>query len=218
MSEVIDNRDPLGESRPHDEQLSSEATHANQAARPVGSPLPRPERRRRRSKADRGLPSDEKLARLATAYLERQRKHWAQAFEAGLLSDPTPEVIQIMVEDFKQRHRGASVIVETVKVFLTISAKLAGSYNRFSCDNSSPTSVLDQMVNGLAKAKSEGRFIPWQYVYADYAVTGLDASRQGYSSYKTVMTHKDHLIETTYIDDFRFIRLKRTWLRGAHRF
>ncbi len=58
------------------------------------------------------------------------------------------------------------------------------------------------MVNCLKKAKSERRFIPWQYLFADYSVTGLNASRQGYSSYKAVLKDKDHIIETTYIDDF----------------
>ncbi len=57
-------------------------------------------------------------------------------------------------------------------------SKLAGSYNRYSCENSSPTSVLDQLVNSLNKAQAEERLIPWQYVFADYSVTGLDASRQ----------------------------------------
>ena len=37
--------------------------------------LPRPKRKKRRAKADRGLPSDEELGMLVQIYLERQREH-----------------------------------------------------------------------------------------------------------------------------------------------
>src|SRR5437899_2578809 len=40
---------------------------------PPDVPLPRPKRRKPRAKADRGLPPDEELARLAEQYLRRQR-------------------------------------------------------------------------------------------------------------------------------------------------
>ncbi len=165
-------------------------------------PLPRPQRRPRRAKADRGLPPDDELAKLAKAYLERQRKHWPNVAEAGLFPEPMPEVLAQMVADFKLRHRTGKVDVDTVRRFTKFGAKLAGNYDRYSCDNSSPMSVLDQMINGLDKAQTEGRMIPWQYVFADYSVTGLDASRQGYSSYKKVLYDPEQLIETTYIDDF----------------
>jgi hypothetical protein len=52
-------------------------------------------------------------------------------------------------------------------------------YMRYSCDNSSPVSIIDQMVNCLDKARQEDRFIPWAYVFCDYSVSGLDASRRG---------------------------------------
>ena len=44
--------------------------------------------------------------------------------------------------------------------------------------------------------------IPWSYIYADYSVTGLNPSRQGYCSYKAELQAKDNLILTTYVDDF----------------
>lgn len=53
---------------------SPEATVSQSRQPGLGSPLPRPKRRRTRSKADRGLPEDAELARLATAYLDKQRK------------------------------------------------------------------------------------------------------------------------------------------------
>lgn len=145
---------------------------------------------------------DEELQKLAQAYLERQRKHWPKLVAAGLLPEPSETVVRQMVDDFKQRHRTGRVEVEDVRQYLEFCQKLAGNYNRYSCNNSSPTSILDQMVRALDKAHSESRFVPWAYVFCDYSVSGLDASRQGYTSYKAVLSDQKHLIETTYIDDF----------------
>ena len=127
----------------------------------MDQPLPRPQRRPRRARADRGLPPDEDLAILARAYLERQRKHWPGMVQAGLLPEPTDQVIREMVEDFKDRHRTGKVDAHTVRVLAKFCEKFAGNYNRFSCDNSSPLSIIDQMVNALDKAQAENRFIPW---------------------------------------------------------
>ena len=181
------------------------------------APLPRPQRRARRAKADRGLPPDEQLATLARAYLDRQGKHWPEIVQAGLLPQPTDDVIHRMVEDFKQRHRRGKVEVEAVRVFAKFCSKFGGNYNRFSCDNSSPLSIIDQMVNALDKARAESRFIPWSYVFCDYSVTGLNPARQGYSSYKAIIGEEDHPIETTYIDDFtRASRDELEWWKLAH--
>jgi DNA invertase Pin-like site-specific DNA recombinase len=183
---------------------------------PVDAPLPRPKRRRRRARADRGLPPDEELAKLATAYLEKQRKLWPKLVQAGLVPEPSEGIIREMVDDFKYRHRTGSVDVEAVRPFAKAAHRLGGSYNRYSCDKSSPTSILDQVVNELDKAHDEGRFVPWHYVFADYSVTGLDPCRQGYTSYKKILAAEDHLIETTYIDDFtRASRDEIEWWRLA---
>jgi hypothetical protein len=171
-------------------------------AQPFDQPLPRPKRQRRRAKADRGLPPDKELQQLATEYLRVQRKHWPNMVNAGLLPAISDDVVTTMVEDFKHRHRTGQVDPAPLRGFLKFCAKLAGDYNRYSCDNSSPTSIIDQMVNGLNKARHEDRFVPWQYVFADYSVSGLNPSRQGYSSYKAMLQDGDHLIETTYVDDF----------------
>ena len=100
-----------------------------------------------------------------------------------------------MVEDFKNRHRAGKVPVDAVRLFAMLAPKLAGYYGRYSCDNSSPTSLFDQMNKSLDKARQEDRFIPWSYVFCDYSVTGLDPSRQGYSSYKAVLADENHLTQ-----------------------
>lgn len=164
---------------------------------PGGCPAATSEAAAPSSQGRPGSPPDEELAKLAVAYCERQRKRWPKLVEAGLLAKPTDPVIRRMVEDFKTLHRTGRVDVEGVRTFVKC-AKLAGSYSRFSCDNSDPTSALDQMINGLDKGRQEDRFIPWAYVFCDYSVTGLDPSRQGYSSYKSVLDDENHFIETTY--------------------
>lgn len=174
----------------------------SRTAYPDDAPLPRPPRQKRRAKAERGLPPDEELAKLAAAYLERQRKHWPKLVEAGLLPAVIDKLVRQMVEDFKARHRTGKVDPNEVSLFLKFCPKLGGNYNRYSCDNSSPTSIIDQMVNVLDKANAEGRFIPWLYVFCDYSVTGLDAARQGYASYKGVLNDEKHFVESTYVDDF----------------
>ena len=174
---------------------------ADEGRRP-GTPLPRRRRKPRRNKEDRGLPPDDELAKLATAYLEQQQKLWPDLAKAGLLPERQTEIVHKMVDDFKERHRTGHVSVTAVQPFLRKGMPLGGSYSRYSCENSSPNSITDQLINQLKRAKEENRFIPWQYVFADYSVTGLDATRQGYSSYKAVLADKENLIETTYIDDF----------------
>lgn len=173
-----------------------------ESEKPVDQPLPRPKRKRRRSRSERGLPPDQELIALAKTYLELQHKLWPEMVKAGLLPEPVPEVLTEMVENFKSRHQTEGADATTVQCFKRYCVNLAGLYTRYSCDNSSATSILDQTVNCLRKAQQEGYFIPWEYVFADYSVTGLDASRQGYTSYKAVLDNEYHLVDTTYIDDF----------------
>ncbi len=178
--------------------------HAAHEAAQESIPLPRSPRRRQKSKLDRGLADDFELARLAEAFLEWQRQKYPAAAASGAIPVANPEIIDAMVADFKQRHRGGAVDPERIKSLLKAVgvSKAGGAYNRYSSNNSETTSILDQLRNSLEKSFHEGRFIPWEYVFADFAVTGLDASRRGYMSYKHVLSDRQHLIETTYIDDF----------------
>lgn len=165
-------------------------------------PLPRYKRRRRRPAEDRGLAPDADLQQLAEIYLQQQRKHWPDLAKSGLLAKPSAAVLADMVEDFKQRHRKGRVDPSKAKELVECGLKLAGSYNRYSCDNSNPHSISDQMVSALQKARAENRFVPWTFVFADFSVSGLDHGRRGFGSYKLVLENPSHEIETTYIDDF----------------
>lgn len=189
---------------------------------PAGSPplnrepLPRPKRKRNRHKSDRGLPPDADLRRLAKEYLLFQRTHWPKLVELGLLPEPSPEVLDQMADDFKARHRTGRVIATGIKTLLELKLALGGSYARFSCDNSDALSNLDQTINGLKKAHADKHFVPWCYVFGDYSVSGLDASRIGYSHYKQTLASSEHHISTTYIDDFsRASREEIEWWKLA---
>lgn len=179
-------------------------------------PLPRPKRKRNRHKSDRGLPPDADLRRLAKEYLLYQRAHWQKLVDAGLLPEPTPDVLDQMVEDFKQRHRTGRIVATGIKTLLEMKVVLGGTYARFSCDNSDALSNLDQTINALKRALEDKHFVPWCYVFGDYSVTGLDASRIGYTHYKLGLSSPDQHIASTYIDDFsRASREEIEWWKLA---
>jgi hypothetical protein len=196
-------------------QANLDATNGEQFD-PATGLFCRAPRKRLRDKADRGLPSDEELGKLATLYLERQRKLWPAAAAPGLLEPPTPLAIIGMVNDMKSRHRGGGVAPEAVQKFRTIAEDLAGAYARFSCENSDPKSISDQLYQILEKAASDKCFVPWSYVYCDFSVSGLDSTRQGYLSYKELLHNVNLSLTCTYIDDFtRASRLELEWWKLA---
>lgn len=179
-------------------------------------PLPRPRRARIRARSEKGLPSDEALARLARKYLEVQTKFWPRLVEVGSLLPASDEVIDEMVQDFKRRHRTGNVDHGLLGPLVRLVMTFAGMYCRYSCDNSSDLSIDDQMAKILVKAKDAGHFIPWCYVFCDYSVTGRDASRRGYTSYKKALEEPESLISHTWIDDFtRASRDEIEWWRLA---
>jgi DNA invertase Pin-like site-specific DNA recombinase len=172
-------------------------------------------RKRRTPKGERGLPPDDELRKLARVYLDLQRKLWPDLMGLGILPEPTDDVLALMVQDFKLRHAGAKVEPLAAAV-LKACGKLGSAYSRYSCENSRPDSVSDQLVGELRKAYEEKRFVPWRYVYADYAISGLDSGRRGYMSHKDLIADPAHAIDTVYIDDFtRASRDEIEWWRLA---
>ncbi|MFM8934084.1 MAG: recombinase family protein, partial [Gemmataceae bacterium] len=70
---------------------------------------------------------------------------------------------------------------------------LGVAYLRFSCDNSNPRSLAQQLGNVLTRAQREGVFIPWEAVFADAAVSGTIASRRGYQMAKKAIVEEPGL-------------------------
>src|SRR5436853_3222486 len=100
--------------------------------------LPRAPRQRRRDKADRGLPPDSELVKLAMAYLVEQAKHWPKLAKNGVLPPPSEAMIAEMVADFKHRHRSGKIDLDRLADLKKHVEVLGGNYNRYSCDNSNP--------------------------------------------------------------------------------
>jgi hypothetical protein len=92
---VMDAASAAGKSNVTCNQEVDQSASAGGEQKPLfATPLPRPKRRPRRAKADRGLPPDEELGKLAAAYLERQRRLWPKVTAAGLLPEPQSEIVQ----------------------------------------------------------------------------------------------------------------------------
>lgn len=177
-----------------------------------------PRGRPRQRDAQRGLPSLEDRVKLARAYLATQFRLWPGLSQTALL--PTPDDaagISAMAEDFARRHVAGAISDErALDATLARFGRLAAAYLRYSCDNSSPRSLDDQLVNVLEKAARERLFVPWQLIFADASVTGLDASRQGYSSLKAVLHGGRHAAaaDAVIIDEFsRASRDTFEWFR-----
>jgi len=121
-----------------------------------------------------------------------------------------------MVDDFKFRHRGGKCDRELLAKLKQAKLTLFSLYARYSCDNSDPKSILDQCTNCLRDAAARKVFVPWQYVYCDYSISGLDSSRLGYSSYKRVLEDTEEFVSGTLIDDFtRACRDELEWWKLA---
>ncbi|MDB5344993.1 MAG: hypothetical protein JWP89_3370 [Schlesneria sp.] len=188
--------------------MSSQDSHPNDLQ-------PRAQRKRKRSSAERGLASDSDLADLASVYLETQHRLWPELVKKGIVPAKSEGVIRQMVEQYKECHQGHQLDASAVaNQYRDLLIKLAAAYARYSCDNSSPTSIVDQVVNALEKAHEHGRFIPWEFIFTDYSVSGLDSGRLGYLNCKSLINDPGKSIDTVYIDDFsRASRDSLEWWR-----
>ena len=179
---------------------------------PEGQIIPRKPPRPLRRSWKRGLPPGEELRELAREYLLLQRELWPELVENGLLPEPTEQRLRAMVARFRQFFQSGTPIEEADPRWQNVGyiqpdgtrakAKLACCYCRYSCDNSEPTSIRDQLRNILHTARAQGRFIPWELVFADYGVSGLDRSRRGYQLLQQAAWDGKLPVDTFYVDDF----------------
>jgi DNA invertase Pin-like site-specific DNA recombinase len=87
------------------------------------------------------------------------------------------------------------------------SVQIGAAYLRFSCDNSNPRSLDQQLKNVLERAARDRVFIPWNFVLADAAVSGTIAARRGYQLSKRLMESRSSLCRVLYVDEIgRFSR------------
>ena len=168
------------------------ATDANEGKRKV---------RKRRRREERGLPEFADLRALAATYLEVQNRLWPQLRGTRDLPPVTDEAIDLLAKRFVQIFLGEVVVPFLPSLPTSLWKALAAAYVRYSDDNSNPRSLDQQLRLALERAAQLGHFIPWNYVFADAAVTATTAARRGYQLAKKAISQKDLCIETFYIDE-----------------
>jgi DNA invertase Pin-like site-specific DNA recombinase len=114
----------------------------------------------------------------------------------------------------RNRNCGCSSSPISLDEFPDLS--LASAYARVSAHQSNPKSLTDQISACSRRARSDGRFIPLDYIHADFAWTGRYPRRRGYQSFKALLEDPAYRIEAAYIDDFfRCGRILAEWGRFA---
>ncbi len=155
---------------------------------------------RRRTREERGLPSSKALRSLARTYLETQRRLWPESIDREL-PNPSKDNINKLAGQFKQAFLTGECIAFSSECRNPPWKAIAAGYFRYSCDNSNPRSLDQQLKLALERAKQDGNFIPWTYVFADAAVSGTTAGRTGYTLIKDALCTDDLGITAMYIDE-----------------
>lgn len=155
---------------------------------------------RRRTREERGLPSNKALQSLARTYLETQQRLWPE-----LVGQELPAINKKNIDELGKQFTQAFLKGEII-AFCAASRHprwkaIAAAYLRYSCDNSNPRSLDQQLRLSLERAKQNDHFIPWMYVFADAAVSGTTAARTGYSLVKDALCSDSLCISAMYIDE-----------------
>lgn len=134
---------------------------------------------------DKGLPDEKALLDLARTYLEIQHRLWPQLV-GTLLPAISEAEIEGLAAAFRERFLSGTVGRFRPEVDSPPWLEIAAGYLRYSCDASNPRSLDQQLRNELERAAQDKVFIPWEYVFADAAVTGTTAARRGYLMIKSL--------------------------------
>lgn len=153
---------------------SNEVPHDNPQS---DGPSARPSRR---TKAEKGLPDEAARRDLARTYIELQRRLWPDLTRSKYLPTRSDKSIATLADQFRERFLGDGIPLFDAPPDAAGWKRVGAAYLRYSCDNSNPRSLDQQLKNVLERAAQDGVFIPWEYVFADAAVTGTTAARRGY--------------------------------------
>lgn len=159
------------------------------------------ERKSLRRREDRGLPEQEALRDLARTYLEVQGQIWPQLISGGYLDRPSAKAAERLADGFKTRFLAGTMEQFELPQISEASSLYGAAYLRYSCDNSNPRSLDQQLRNVLERAGRDQVFIPWEWVMADAAVTGTVANRRGYQMAKSLISTKIKGFSRLYIDE-----------------
>lgn len=153
-----------------------------------------------RKKADKGLPDEAARKDLARTYIDLQRRLWPELVRTKLLPQATTKSVTEMADQFRDLYIGDDPPPE-YSVTPKFWQRLGAAYLRYSCENSNPRSLDQQLKNVLESAAHDKVFIPWRYVFADAAVTGTIAARRGYQMAKAAVKLNDGGPHDFYVDD-----------------
>lgn len=154
-----------------------------------------------RRRSDRGLPDEQTLFDLVATYLELQHKLWPGAVEQQALPTFTSDVAQQLADQFRQRFLDLAWQPSSQTHRRSDGEVCGAVYLRYSCDNSSPRSLPQQLRNCLETAARLKVFVAWEYVFADAAVTGTVANRRGYQQMKQVIEQPAAQVNVFLIDE-----------------
>ena len=149
---------------------------------------------------DKGLPDEKALLDLARTYLELQHRLWPQLV-GNLLPAMNDSEIEAMAAAFRERFLSGRIERFQPEIDSPSWLEIAAAYLRYSCDNSNPRSLDQQLRDALERAAHDKVFIPWEYVFADAAVSGTTAARRGYLMIKTLISDKQATLRRVYINE-----------------
>ena len=155
---------------------------------------------RSRRSPETGLPTQPDLVGLAKKWLEDQRKHWPDHPDPRLRDQRDDDTVAAeMASQFREGYlRGTGLSFSPARA--PSPTTLGVAYLRFSCDNSNPRSLAQQLGNILSRASREEVFIPWETVFADAAISGTTAVRRGYQMAKQAI-QDDIRLKVLLVDD-----------------
>lgn len=156
-------------------------------------------RRGKLKKNDRGLPDEEARNDLARIYLELQNQLWPELSGTGLLSPVTDEAVRSHADSLRESF--VSGVIKVISIPVGLILAIAAAYVRYSCDNSNPRSLAQQLRNILEGAKRMGYFIPWEYVFADAAISGTTSDRRGYQMCKELLRQPGIMVKSLLVDE-----------------
>ncbi len=141
--------------------------------------------------ANFGIPEQTGLLDLATTYLETQARLWPDLAGTPAVPKASKRLVASMAESFERGFRSQQADVFQPEETPAVWTDLGVAYLRFSDVNSNPRSLDQQLINVLNRARQDGVFIPWQYVLADAAVSGMLSCRRGYSIAKMLVERRE---------------------------
>ncbi len=152
----------------------------------------------RQPSARRGLPANDELSELAATYLREQARLWPDQVGHRFPRNSV-RACGMLADKFEAAFLNPQW-QPTVSA-LPVGQAVAACYLRFSCDNSNPRSLAQQLRNCLERAHRDGLFVPWALVFADAAVTGTHANRRGYQMSRLVMDGEQEVAGVLVIDE-----------------